>query len=172
MGFPFIIPLLSRGLLKWGLVFGVLVGILWKSYDLGGDHVRAAWLVERAQSEIAHALEIARLAELQQSATVQYLALSSHLKDKRKVLIKEVPIYVTKKDDANCRIPNGFVSLHDKAAGITGLPETDSPSGADDTTPAVELSDVGGTLVSNYSICRRNALQLKELQNWVKKIGQ
>ena len=62
---PWVLGFLSKGLFKWGLGLTFLVGILWKSYDLGADHVRAQWDLERAQTASVNAQEIARLAELQ-----------------------------------------------------------------------------------------------------------
>jgi len=168
---PWLLGFMSKGFFKWGLVLTVLLGILWQTYKLGGDHVRAAWDVERAQVGIANALETARLAELQQSTTREYLKQYSRLRENTRTIIEKVPVYVTKQDDANCHISDGFVRLHDKATGRASVPGTDSPSGTDGSSESVELSDVGRTVAGNYSTCRETALRLEQLQNWVKKIG-
>lgn len=168
---PWLLGFMSKGFFKWGLVLTVLLGTLWQTYRLGGDHVRVAWDLERAQTASANAQEIARLAELQQHTTREYLKQYSLLRENTKTIIEKVPVYVTKQDDANCSISDGFVRLHDEATGNTPVPSTDSPSGTDGSSESVELSDVGRTVAGNYSTCRETALRLKELQEWVKKIA-
>jgi hypothetical protein len=160
-----------KGLFKWVAVLTVFLGILWKSYALGAASVHALWDLERAQSETANAQEIARLAEIQLESTREYLALSSHLRDNTKTIIKKVPVYVTKQDDANCPIPDGFVRLHDEATGNPSVPNTDTPGGTDGTSESIVLSEIGRTVVGNYGNCRETALRLERLQDWVKKIG-
>lgn len=167
-----LLAFLSKGFFKWGAVTVILLGILWKAYDLGGDHVQAQWDLERAEVATANAQEVARLEALNNQVTRDYLALSTRLRDGTRTIIEKVPVYVTKQDDANCTIPDGFVRLHDEATGNPTLPETSTTPGTDDTPEPIELSDVGATVVGNYSQCRRTALQLEALQKWVKKIAQ
>lgn len=69
-----------------------------------------------------------------------------------RVLIKEVPAYVSPAADAECVVPAGFVRLHDAAAlgSPTGVPgpargPVDAPSG-------VPLSAVAATVVGNYGV--------------------
>ena len=81
-------------------------------------------------------------------------------------IIKEVPVYVTKKSNDRCTIPNGFVQLHDAAAsGVSPIP--DATSGADDPASGVDLSKVASTVASNYGTCNQVRQSLSDLQQWV-----
>jgi len=82
-------------------------------------------------------------------------------------LIKEVPVYVTPKDDSACAINLGAVRLLDAAAsGLPGLPN--APTSADDAPSGVALSALIGTDVSNDEAALENAQQLAALQAWVR----
>lgn len=90
------------------------------------------------------------------------------VKWKTKEVIKNVPVYITKKSDDSCIIPNGFVSLHDSSAsgeGLTNDPTTpvllyDSPS-------EIKLSEVGETVAENYGTYHEEMKRFTGLQNWV-----
>lgn len=93
--------------------------------------------------------------------------------------LKNVQIFVTKKADAQCAIPTGFVRLHNlSAAGSSdgantgneakapsfpagGPPDADTPTG-------VTLSTVGSTIASNYSECSARKMIIDEWQSWYK----
>jgi hypothetical protein len=83
-----------------------------------------------------------------------------------KTIIEKVPVYVTVASDAQCRVPLGFVRLHDAAA--TGvLPGASYPAGQSaDTASGVALSTVGSTVVGNYGACREAFRQLDGWQEW------
>ncbi|MDR3436458.1 hypothetical protein [Telmatospirillum sp.] len=71
----------------------------------------------------------------QQVTTVAAEAAVVHQVEIRTVtqtIIKKVPIYVTKKDNARCAIGPGFVLLHNAAAGgsLSGLPNAAGESDA------------------------------------------
>jgi hypothetical protein len=82
-------------------------------------------------------------------------------------LTKEIPTYVTPKDDSACAINVGAVRLLDNAA--SGLPAISvAPSVADDAPSGVALSTLVGTDVSNDQAAELNAEQLSALQAWVR----
>jgi len=78
-------------------------------------------------------------------------------------LAKEIPAYVTPKDDAACTLNPGAVRLLDAAAG--GLP---AAPGADDAPSGVALSTLVTTDVGNDAAALENADQLAALQAWVR----
>lgn len=81
-------------------------------------------------------------------------------------IIREVPVYVTKEDDARCTVPGGFVRLHDAAATNT-VPD---PARISDAQAAgIALSAVGSTVAGNYERCHENSAQLEALQEWVRE---
>lgn len=81
-------------------------------------------------------------------------------------IIKEVPVYVTAKDDANCTINAGFVRLWNDAN--TGEVSEASP-GADAAPGGVSLSEVGTQKAIEAKLCRRTEQQLISLQAWVQQ---
>ena len=90
-----------------------------------------------------------------------------HIVYQTQTLTKEVPVYVTAKDDAACVVNNGFVRLWNGATGVSGLP--DAPAESDDAPSGVPLSEVGRADVANYGASQANAAELAALQAWVIK---
>jgi hypothetical protein len=82
-------------------------------------------------------------------------------------LTKEIPVYVTPKDDAACTLNSGAIGLLDAAAG--GLPALPDAAGRTDDAPSgVALSALVETDVSNDEAAAANAEQLAALQAWVR----
>lgn len=124
--------------------------------------LRAHWIGQGVRQE--KAAEARRVAAAQKNI-VRHEAQAQVITDKAKTdldrrrveirtvtqtLIKEVPIYVSAKADAECIVPAGFVRLHDQAAAG---PEASLPSPAGgplDAPSGVPLSAVAETVVANY----------------------
>jgi hypothetical protein len=82
-------------------------------------------------------------------------------------LTKEIPAYVTPKDDAGCTLNTGAVRLLDAAAsGLPGLPN--APTSADDAPSGVALSALVTADVGNDAAALENADQLAALQAWIR----
>lgn len=68
-----------------------------------------------------------------------------------RTLTQEIPVYVTAKADAACIVPNGFVELHDAAAGGSPLAGVPSAAGGPVDAPSgIALSRVADTVTVNY----------------------
>lgn len=80
------------------------------------------------------------------------------VKVKGDTIVKEVPVYVTKVDDAACELRNGFVRSHDAAARN----EPSGPAQDTDRDPAgVELSQALQAVADNYAkyhACREKVI--------------
>lgn len=63
-------------------------------------------------------------------------------------IVKEVPVYVTKQDNAACTINTGFVRVHD--AAVANQPPG-PPADTDRAATGVALSTVGETVAENYT---------------------
>lgn len=86
-----------------------------------------------------------------------------------KTIIKEVPRYVTEKDDAACVVPTGFVRLYN--AAVAGDPDPGPPTELDRAASGVPLSTVSETDVFNLTLgklWRARAEQCIETYNAVK----
>ena len=82
-------------------------------------------------------------------------------------IIKEVPVYITKEDDAQCSISPSFVELHD-AASANRLPDPHPPAEFAQGVAEPRLSDVGWTVVANYNKFHAMKAQCSALQEWAK----
>lgn len=81
-----------------------------------------------------------------------------------KVKVKTVKEFVTAEADKSCTINNGFVNVHNAAAGATVLELTET----DKDPSAVKLSDVAGVVTDNYAEYNKTKAQLESLQEWVR----
>jgi hypothetical protein len=145
---PFLASPLLRPLLAGVAILAILGGAWFKGWEARGHHDKAAEaarearaaLVVRAAQRASAALSEASRADLDRTQAENHTRTIT--------LIRKVPIYVTAKDDADCRVPDGLVRLHDAAA--LGLP--DVPAGASESKQSarVALSDLTGTVVGNY----------------------
>jgi len=117
----------------------------------------------------AHVAAVAA-AQAQATATVMaaYTPAVAATTANLQTLSREVPTYVTPKDDAGCTLNNGAVSLLDDAiaGGLPGLPNP--ASSANDAPSGVALSSLVTTDVSNDQAAELNAEQLSALQAWVR----
>lgn len=89
--------------------------------------------------------------------------------DRIKYVEKTAPKNTEIVNDNSCIVSIGFVRKHNQArAGIDEMPEAfrnfdESPSG-------INLNTVSSIISENYTRCRKNAEQLKTLQEWVNGI--
>lgn len=95
-----------------------------------------------------------------------YLPQEAKIKTVTQTIIKEVPVYVTKQDDARCVINNGFVRLHD-AEAKGELPG--GPAGTDADPSGIGLSEVAKTVTRNYGTCHLAFTRLDEWQAWYRQ---
>ncbi|MEA9576935.1 hypothetical protein [Xanthomonas campestris] len=122
---------------------------------------------ERKQALDAKAAAIAERdsARASTKTVVEYVDRVQIVREAGATITREIPIYVTKKADAACAIPAGFVRLHDAAA--TGNPAGPSTGDPDAPAAGITLSAVAGTVADNYTSCHSTAAQLSALQDWI-----
>lgn len=82
-----------------------------------------------------------------------------------KEIVRNVPIYVTKKADAGCVIPVGFVGLHNAAAENRDPAPAGNP---DAPAQGITLAAVAGTVSENYGTCHEIRNQLIGFQAWAR----
>ena len=164
-------PWLMSKAVKVGAIVLVVVLVLWKAYDLGGDHVRADWEKERAQLAQAHAEEVQRLESINRKVEVRYMDRVRVVKEKGEVRVKYVPKYITKEDDSKCDISPSFVELHDSAAEGR-LPDPSPSAEFDAGVAAPKLSEVGQTVVTNYNKFHEMRTQCEALQEWASSLSR
>ena len=115
---------------KFALITVTIAVSLGGAYFKGRHDVQQAWDLEKATQAQAAAETKVVQAEETVKTVVQYVDRIKTVTIRGKDIIKEVPVYVTKQDDARCGvIGDGFVRLWN-AANQNALP--DSSRGADE----------------------------------------
>ena len=82
-------------------------------------------------------------------------------------ITKQVPIYVTAKNDLHCTINNGFVRVWNAANSGVQLPET--AASTNDQASGIGLSDVATRHSVEATYTRRLEVQLISLQEWIER---
>jgi hypothetical protein len=140
------------------LVFGV--------YMEGGIATQEKWEAKVAEVKLEMAKKETASVETTVKVVTKYVNKVQIVKEKGNDIIKQVPVYITKDDDAKCDVPTGFVVLHDSASR-NEVP--DATRKVDATTSSVKISGVAETVVDNYTTYHQVAEQLRSLQEWVRE---
>ena len=135
-------------------------------YMEGAISNQQEWEAKVAQVKLDMAVKETAAAETTIKVVTKYVKKIQTVKETGDVIIKEIPIYITKIDDSMCAVPNGFVLLHDSASR-NEVPDTTRP--ADARTSEVKISGVAETVVTNYNTYYQVSEQLKALQAWVRE---
>lgn len=115
---------------KWGIRLGItlttlaLLSAVWLNGDHHGSSREKA--AEASRLKAAKARVVKREAK---AASITEHVAEKLTKDRERIvyrtrtLTKEIPVYVSPQDDAACRIPPGWLRLHDAASrGEAGVP--------------------------------------------------
>jgi len=135
-------------------------------YMEGAISNQAEWEAKVAQVKLDMAVKEVKSAEVTTEIVTKYIDRIKIVKEKSNVIVKEIPTYITKVDDAKCAVPNGFVLLHDSASR-NEVPDAARVSNA--SASDVKISEVAGTVIENYTTYYQLAEQLKALQDWIKQ---
>jgi len=118
-------------LIRVGAVTLLAAAIFCFGWVKGAGHTQVLADAQMAAVEKARNAEDARLELVKAKVETRYVERVKYVQQAAKTVVKEVPIYVTETDNARCTIPDGFVSLLNRAAQ-SGVPRADSPAIVDD----------------------------------------
>jgi len=163
------------------MVFGGLIPIQYKlgiqilsafllvcgTFFIGGISNEAEWQLKVKEMETVVAKQELAAANITAEVITKYVERVKIVEGKTHEIIKKVPIYITKKSDAECTINNGFVSLHNSGASQTKVPNT--ARDVNEEASNVKLSEVAITVSQNYGTYYQVSEQLKSLQEWIQK---
>lgn len=130
----------------------------------GAASVQEEWNTDRAVQAIAVLRVQVKQVEVTERVVTQYVDRVRVVREQADAVIREVPIYVPTKCDADGRLPAGWRVLHDAAASGRAA----STSDAIDAQP-VAPDTAAATVARNYGTCRETAEQLTALQQWVRE---
>lgn len=150
--------------------FLIVVLILAAVYDAGRKK-------GEADAQAAHSAEQAAVTETvkkieEKSDKISEAVAEKHdkavteIRWRTKYLTKEVPIYVTEKDDAGCVVPDGFVSLYNAAAEGSDPEVPGPPGGPDGPGSGVALSTVAEIDVYNLGVAQYLRTEVLTWREW------
>lgn len=137
-----------------------------------------SWALGSSTEKDKYTLELEKqkvyIAELENNANkktievvTKYVETVKVVKEKGEAIREQVPVYITKEDNARCIIPDGFIVMHDSAVQNT-VPETSRNS--NEGPSGIELSKATEVIVENYNKYHEVVEQLRALQEWVKEM--
>ena len=121
----------QAALTRVGAITLLAVAIFSYGWVKGAGHVQDKWDLSAARADKFLDAEVSRLATARAVVETKFVERVKTVRQAAQIITKEVPIYVTAEDDRACLIPDGLVSLLNRAAQ-SGVPHTDAPSVVDD----------------------------------------
>jgi len=160
----FPIPRLA-GILSAIALVALLWGHGWKTgWDQRSDRAdKAQAVAERVQAQV-----FKRRVEIKEVAVYQYVDRWRTVLQKGATIVKEVPVYVTAKADAQCAFTNGFVSVLNAAS--RGESMRAFTGDFDETAAGLRASDVARSVAGNYTTCRAVREQLIAIQDVARQL--
>lgn len=121
----------------------------------------------RAKEAAVAQADVQRLARAASEIEVVWINTTSTIREKARVITKEVPKYVTQKADTQCLVPTGFVQLwnHDLSTQPFG---SGAPTGDPDAPTDLALSGVAVGVLEAKERFGVNEATLQACQAWVK----
>jgi hypothetical protein len=147
----------------------IVLAIFGYGVKVGVDHEEAQQqriALANMQEQIDHAADMAHINTEVSRAYQQKLR---YAETKAAQLQEKVKQYVSETADRNCVVNVGFERLHDEALGHLYVPS--STGGSNDDASGVKLSEVGARVAANYTACEANTEQLKQLQDWARRVS-
>jgi len=90
-----------------------------------------------------------------------------------RTIIKEIPVHVSSKSDAQYPLPYGAIRVYDAAILGTDPAALSLPAGrTDDSAAPVGASALAENAAENYAACRTDAEQLSLLEKWIALVGE
>jgi hypothetical protein len=145
------------------ILIGAIIALvlLAGSFFAGVKYQDSKW---ETKMQIANA-EIDRLKVESGKVTIQVVTeYVDRIKYIEKIQKVNIPIYITKEDDAKCVINQGAVDLLNSGATNTPPPEVTESTKADSEK---KLSEVTAVVRENYITYNKVKAQLESLQKWI-----
>lgn len=143
-------------------LLGVFIAI-WSygehEYHLGEAHIKS--LMQATAVKVHEAST-----KITTQVITKYVPQVQYIRGKTQTIIKEVPKYVTQKDNSACTIPNSFVWLWNNSNQVQLPGDTPSiPGGAS----LIVLSDVATEHATEAGICLANEARIRATTEWLRQ---
>lgn len=144
----FVLPGMSSMLMYAAVAVAVAL-FLAAVYGYGykaGKALLADYKLEQAEKTIEVIREVEKVVT---KVEVEYRDRVVRVEERGETIVKEVPVYVTKADDAACELRNGAVRVHDGAA--SNVPPA-PPVESDRAPSGFSLSEALSVIADNYKL--------------------
>lgn len=136
----------------------------------GAAHAERRFEALRAKEEaaaLAHAVELAKAAS---EIDVVWVNTTTTVRERARIVTKEVPVYVSPAADTRCTVPRGFVRLWNADLQADTAPA--SAGRGDDEPAGLALSDVASAgVVPAKERFALNRAALEACQAWVRRVS-
>lgn len=146
-----------------------LVAAIWlHGWVTGRDGVRDAWEAATAREQAAHLADVLRLARSASEIELVWQNTTTTVRERAKVITREVPVYVSRESDARCTVPVGLDRLWhlnlqtDTTPAAAGL--------SNDAASRLALSDVARGVVEAKERFALNRATAEACQAWVRQL--
>jgi len=165
-------PGLLRMALPWWTKYAALaalVAAIWgHGWVKGSGSVRDAWEAAQAKEQAAHLADVVRLAKAASEIELVWQNTTTTVRERAKVITKEVPVYVSAESDARCPVPVGFGRVWD--ADLQADLYTPAAGLGNDAASGLALSDVARGIVAAKERFALNRATAEACQAWARKI--
>lgn len=101
---------------RWLAIAGLVVAVYFAGWLKGAQSVRDDWDDQIAEQMQKTASVIVKQADATVQVVTKHVDRIKVIREQGETIVKEIPVYVTREDDARCVIPPDFVRLHNDAA--------------------------------------------------------
>lgn len=172
MNYPGINPL--KLVLPWWAKYAALAALvvaLWAhGWTVGREQVRTEWDASVAREQAAHLAVVQRLAKEAAEIDAVTMNITTTVRERAKVVTREVPVYVTKESDTRCLVPVGLERLWH--IDLQAYTPASAPSSSNDAASRLALSDVARGVVEAKERFALNRSTAAACQAWVRSVTQ
>ena len=154
---------------RWLALAALVLAVWGHGWMRGAAHEEAKAEALRAKQEAAaleHAAELAKAAAEVDAITMQ---ITTTVRERAKVITREVPVYVTREADARCTVPVGLERLWH--LNLQAVPDPAPAGSGNDAASRLALSDVARGVVEAKERFALNRATAEACQAWVRKIS-
>ena len=136
----------------------------------GAAHAERRFDALRAKEQAEAFEHVQRLARAANEIDVVWVNTTTTVRERARVITREVPVYVSPEADARCTVPSGFVRLWN--ADLQADTAAATTSGGNDEPAGLALSDVAAAgVVPAKERFELNRAALEACQAWVRKVS-
>jgi hypothetical protein len=161
------LPLLQRAApyLAAGLLVVTFGGWCWTR---GANHAEAKFAALQAKEQAAHLADVVRLAKAASEIELVWQNTTTTVRERAKVITREVPVYVTREADARCTVPLGLERLW--SLDLQAIPDPAPAGSGNDAASGLALSDFGRGVVEAKERFALNRATAEACQAWVRTV--